>query len=877
MYDIFTRLLNMSLTASVMILAIIIFRFCLKKIPRKYICVLWGLVAIRLICPISISSALSVFNLTSLETNETGQIEYFQYTGHTEKPEVVFQTPNLFVSEQETNPVSVTKHTSDLYLPTIVSLWLIGVVAMLGYSLISYLRLRKEVSASIRRQGNVYVCDEIKTPFILGIVNPRIYLPTGMAQNTEQHVLAHEKAHIERHDHWWKPVGFLLLSVYWFNPLMWVAYILLCRDIEVACDEKVIEKMDRDGIVGYSMALLECAAQRKLITVCPLAFGEEGAKQRIKTILDYKKPAFWVVLLAVLAVVVAGVLFLTNPLTEKEEVHSEPENTDYSVKESSSEQDMKQEEVSIVATYEHESDAAGYYVLISHYEMSDGTWRTDTGAYKYRLIIEGTQGSQQKKFDYIYLSNIEEISYHEAMMASGLSSYMPDYFDEATAKFVGFRTENNNPYTFEIISNAEEASEHARLSCQDENGNLLWEYSSDEVYVSELDVIQDIGLFDQGYVFLAGGKVYCIETRGKNAGTVKWVNIRFKGASACHLRSEETPNILYLVGYYGPDLMAIDLNTGVTKGRYDKLDYSEIPDADPDEFIYPVGINWRANRIEISYDLNRKTAVVDPATGKVVSVYSVNDKAENDNSHLDKTASSEWQYLDESILTGNKSFEKGCYFIIMEEKLPEGEVFYKTDESFANELFSNICSTPVKEESFTVGKGEKYFLILHDETGAAMHLIEVWKDTICIDYSKCYELGGVELYESVKNIIGKSSKLQRVSKEEVMLKYAKAKGYGEFSEDDIFWDNDRPMLLVDTGYRNKSVDSTAQVYYENYVCCSGFIFDNEGTSYGIEHSVKLYENGEQYDSLYAMSAYYDMFTGEMKEELGWPRWFTDGK
>ncbi|MCQ2539331.1 MAG: hypothetical protein MJ114_02665, partial [Acetatifactor sp.] len=177
-----------------------------------------------------------------------------------------------------------------------------------------------------------------------------------------------------------------------------------------------------------------------------------------------------------------------------------------------------------------------------------------------------------------------------------------------------------NPYTFEIIGNAEEASVHARLSCLDENSNLVWEYLSEEVYVSELDVVQDIGLFAQGYVFIAGGKVDCIETRGKNAGTVKWVNTKFNGASACFLGKTETEDILYLTGYYGPDLMTIDLNTGATKARYEKLDYSEIPDADPDEFIYPVGINRRANGIEVSYDYNRKTAVVDPGTGKVVSI-----------------------------------------------------------------------------------------------------------------------------------------------------------------------------------------------------------------------------------------------------------------
>lgn len=194
--------------------------------------------------------------------------------------------------------------------------WLIGLAAMLLYALVSYLRLRRRVSASIPLRENIYVCDEVPSPFILGIVRPRIYLPSVLDEAQRGSVLSHERAHLARRDHWWKPLGFALLAVYWFNPLLWLAYTLLCRDIELACDERVLRGMDAGQVKDYSSALLACSVPRRMIAACPLAFGEVGVGARVKNALRYKKPAFWIVAASVIVCIVVAVCFLTNPRTD---------------------------------------------------------------------------------------------------------------------------------------------------------------------------------------------------------------------------------------------------------------------------------------------------------------------------------------------------------------------------------------------------------------------------------------------------------------------------------------------------------------------------------------------------------------------------------
>ena len=309
MYDAFVRMLNMSLAAGVMVAVILVLRLLLKKAPRKYLCILWALVALRLICPIRIGSSLSAFNLLAKDAETDGQIEYFEYNGKTEKPMVEISVPAVTVQEETMQPA----HTKDAYLPTVMQVWLAGVGMMLLYALISYLRLRKQVAASIPLQDGVMVCDEVEAPFLLGLFRPTVYVPSGVEENTLHYILLHETAHIRRGDHWWKALGWLLLSIHWFNPLIWLAYALFCRDIEVACDETVVGKMSRKEKAAYSDALLQCSLHRRSLTVCPLSFGEVGTKERVKNVLKFKKPGLFMILAAAVLVAVVAVCFLTGP------------------------------------------------------------------------------------------------------------------------------------------------------------------------------------------------------------------------------------------------------------------------------------------------------------------------------------------------------------------------------------------------------------------------------------------------------------------------------------------------------------------------------------------------------------------------------------
>ena len=331
MFDVFAKLLNMSLSASILVFAIILFRLIFKKSSKRIICFLWILVAIRLMCPVSIESHISVFNLLHSKQIGTEQAFQFQYSGHSEKPTIEFTVPALVNDDMSADSMTMGVKKPDFYGPTVVMIWMAGVVTMLAAALISYINLRKEVAASMQREKNVFVCDGLQSPFILGLFKPMIYLPSGMDESVVKSVLLHEKAHIKRRDHIWKPLGYLLLSVYWFNPVMWIAFILLCRDIEAACDEKVVSGMGKEDIAGYTEALLFCAVMRRKITACPVAFGETNVKGRVKTVLNYKKPSFLILSLSLVASLSLAEGFLTDPVssqvdaaeTEKKELYTD--------------------------------------------------------------------------------------------------------------------------------------------------------------------------------------------------------------------------------------------------------------------------------------------------------------------------------------------------------------------------------------------------------------------------------------------------------------------------------------------------------------------------------------------------------------------------
>lgn len=314
MSGIFLKLLNLSISASWLVLVVLALRLVLKRAPKWVNVLLWGMVALRLMLPFSIESALSL--IPSAETVSPEVVQFDPAPTITSGVTIIDNAVNPSLSESfaaaplaSVNPLYVW-----IYLAGWV--WLIGLAAMIAYVLVSYLRLRRRVSASIRLWENIYVCDEVPSPFILGIVRPRIYLPSALDEAQRGSVLSHERAHLARRDHWWKPLGFALLAVYWFNPLLWLAYTLLCRDIELACDERVLRGMDAGQVKAYSSALLACSVPRRMIAACPLAFGEVGVGVRVKNALRYKKPAFWAVAASVIVCIVVAVCFLTNPRTD---------------------------------------------------------------------------------------------------------------------------------------------------------------------------------------------------------------------------------------------------------------------------------------------------------------------------------------------------------------------------------------------------------------------------------------------------------------------------------------------------------------------------------------------------------------------------------
>ncbi len=309
MTELFIKLLNMSITSCWIIFAAILFRVILKNAPKNIRFILWALVGIRLVCPFSFKSIFSM-----IPTAEP-------------IPQTIIQNPiptisnviqHVIIQPETALQPEKTFSAIEIIMTSLSFIWLIGIAVMGIYATVSYLKIRNKVRISIKIKDNIYFCDSISSPFILGLIKPKIYLPSTLSEDEKECVIEHEKAHLRRFDHIWKPLGFAILSVYWFNPIIWIAYILLCRDIELACDEKVIKKMNIDEKQKYSQALLTCSISRKTIAACPLAFGEVGVKNRIKAIINYKKPLFWVILIAVICCIAVGIFFATDPLSNGE-------------------------------------------------------------------------------------------------------------------------------------------------------------------------------------------------------------------------------------------------------------------------------------------------------------------------------------------------------------------------------------------------------------------------------------------------------------------------------------------------------------------------------------------------------------------------------
>ena len=336
MTELFQNVLNASFHGSIVILAVLLLRFLLKKTPKKFLCLLWLLAGIRLLMPFEIRSDFSL--QPDVESFRDVQIaeDIPEPTMHApmyveedvsltpdfgQQMDVPYQSEGMLSSESVIGayrPDEVPEQENVLLTldKVAANIWLTIAFGFGLYTMASYIRLRLQVREAIRLQGNVWECDRIETAFILGFIRPRIYLPMGMSESNRNHILAHERTHLEKGDHWIKMIGFLALAIHWFNPLVWLAYILLCKDIEMACDERVVQFMELEERKSYSAALINCSTNRAHFGACPVAFGEVSVKNRVLTVLNYKKPSFWISLAGVIAIIFVAVCLVTSPAEE---------------------------------------------------------------------------------------------------------------------------------------------------------------------------------------------------------------------------------------------------------------------------------------------------------------------------------------------------------------------------------------------------------------------------------------------------------------------------------------------------------------------------------------------------------------------------------
>ena len=312
----FLSIVNMSISASWIVLAVLLLRLLFKKAPKWIAVLLWGIVAVRLICPFSIESVMSL--IPSAETISP-EIMMENTPAINSGVPIINNFVNPIIGESFAPDPSTSANPLQILVPILSIVWITGIAIMLAYTVISYFRVKSKIGTAVILRDNIFQSENVISPFVLGIIKPKIYLPFNMNEQDMEHVIAHEQAHILRKDHWWKPVGFLILTLHWFNPLMWLSYVILCRDIELACDEKVVKEFNNEQKADYSQALLSCSVNRRIIAACPLAFGEVGVKNRVKSVLNYKKPAFWIVVAAIVASIAVAVCFLTNPKTSIDE------------------------------------------------------------------------------------------------------------------------------------------------------------------------------------------------------------------------------------------------------------------------------------------------------------------------------------------------------------------------------------------------------------------------------------------------------------------------------------------------------------------------------------------------------------------------------
>lgn len=393
MADIFLKIVNMSISACWIVLAILLLRIILKKAPKWVNCILWGIVGLRLVMPFSFESVFSL--VPSAET----------ISKPVDSPRPQIESGVSVIDNQVNGYLQgnyfegVTRPAGNFVdITTILAVvWVVGIVVLLTYTLISFLRLNSKIGTAVLLRDNIYQSETVTSPFVLGIIKPKIYLPFNMNEQDMEHVIAHEQAHLRRKDHLWKPLGFLILTIHWFNPLVWLGYIILSRDIELACDEKVVKELNNEQRADYSQALLTCSVNRRMITACPVAFGEVGVKNRVKSVLNYKKPAFWLIIIAIIISMVVAVCFLTNPKTSLDDelsVFLDTQIADHHYSEGYTDDNFIAIHHKVLGVDKSLNKTTVYmWVLYHEYSCENGEIKLETGTYIPTVITAERTGS----------------------------------------------------------------------------------------------------------------------------------------------------------------------------------------------------------------------------------------------------------------------------------------------------------------------------------------------------------------------------------------------------------------------------------------------------------------------------------------------------
>lgn len=481
---VFIKLLNMSVAAGWLILAVIILRIPLKKAPKWISCILWGIAAVRLVCPFSFKSILSLIPSAEIIN-----------------PDIVRYSPNPAINsgvpiiDQSINPAFIRNFAptagasvNPLYIWTNIAgmVWMAGSICMLLYALVSFLRLRNKVSEAVLLRDNIWAADMVTSPFILGVIFPQIYVSSDTEESQMDYILAHEQAHIKRKDHWWKLIGYILLAVYWFHPLSWIAYHLFCRDIESACDEKVICKLDEAEKKSYSNALLSCSTLRRAVMACPLAFGEIAVKERIKSVLNYKKTKIGFLLVSIVICIIVAVCFLTDPVTDNAESGGSLVGQSYVIL---VDYDVNDETASAF------EPPAGEYTIYANTAPIDGyTIYTDAPPVgRYTIYANTALIDEYQSFGLIYDESSQEMYFHDKLVR---------YF------FDGVDIDNGTAVVFDFLNEDGVVDVHTvREATQNEDGSInpvgkltgIEEYSQEEF--DSHDIQEQTGILQEAVAY----------------------------------------------------------------------------------------------------------------------------------------------------------------------------------------------------------------------------------------------------------------------------------------------------------------------------------------------------------------------------------------